>query len=254
MGLIKTRGLIIREQPFKEQDKLITIFTEAEGKRKAIAKGARRSKSSLIASTQLFSYGEFIYYSGRGLATINQAYVIESFYSLRQNINKMSLGSYVLEMLDGFYDDFQGNSDLLTVANHLLYYISENKAKSDQALIIGFQIKLLKTQGLAPTLTKCFVCGNTTDLTSFSLEGGALCNHCSKNVPYKHFINPKTLEIMAVLLKSPIKNICEIELDVNWADEIMNLMNDILMSCLQKKMKAYEFYKSLKMNNSMVKP
>ncbi|HAZ06552.1 MAG TPA: DNA repair protein RecO, partial [Acetobacterium sp.] len=28
MALIKTKGLIIREQPYKEQDKILTIFTE----------------------------------------------------------------------------------------------------------------------------------------------------------------------------------------------------------------------------------
>ena len=39
MALVKTKGIVIREQPFQEQDKIITLFTEEEGKIKAIAKG-----------------------------------------------------------------------------------------------------------------------------------------------------------------------------------------------------------------------
>ncbi len=61
MALVKTKALVIREQPFSEQDKIITLFTQAEGKQKAIAKGVRRSKSTLVAATQLFAFSEFVY-------------------------------------------------------------------------------------------------------------------------------------------------------------------------------------------------
>ena len=51
MALVKTKGIVIREQPFQEQDKIITLFTEEEGKIKAIAKGVRRNRSPLVAAS-----------------------------------------------------------------------------------------------------------------------------------------------------------------------------------------------------------
>ena len=41
MALIKTKGLVIKEQPYKEQDKILTIFTEDEGKIQCMARGVR---------------------------------------------------------------------------------------------------------------------------------------------------------------------------------------------------------------------
>ena len=73
MALVKTKGIVIREQPFQEKDKILTLFTEEEGKVKAIAKGVRRNRSPLVAATQLFAYSEFVYYPGKNFANINQA-------------------------------------------------------------------------------------------------------------------------------------------------------------------------------------
>lgn len=108
MALVKTKGLIIREQPFQDQDKLLTIFTEKEGKQRAIAKGVRRRKSALVAATQLFAFSEFVYYPGKNFASINEANLIESFYPLRQDVGKMTLSSYLLELLDAFLTCIKG--------------------------------------------------------------------------------------------------------------------------------------------------
>lgn len=131
MALVKTKGIVIREQPFQEQDKILTLFTEEEGKVKAIAKGVRRNRSPLVAATQLFAYSEFVYYPGKNFANINQASLIQSFYPLRNDLIKMSLASYVLELLDAFYDYYQGNKAVLRLVNFILFYISEDKSQSN---------------------------------------------------------------------------------------------------------------------------
>ena len=48
MGTIKTRGIVIKTQDYKENDKLVWIFTEDLGKITAIAKGAEKIKVKIF--------------------------------------------------------------------------------------------------------------------------------------------------------------------------------------------------------------
>ncbi len=59
--LIKTKGIVLHEMPIKEQDKRILLFSIDYGKMVVFANGAKRSKSSLLAGTQPFVLGNFIY-------------------------------------------------------------------------------------------------------------------------------------------------------------------------------------------------
>ena len=49
MSLIETGGVIIKAQEYKENDKLLWIFTEKLGKITVIAKGAKKNKSKLFS-------------------------------------------------------------------------------------------------------------------------------------------------------------------------------------------------------------
>lgn len=51
MNIITTRGVVIKTQDYKENDKLVWLFTEKLGKISLIAKGARKNKSKLMSIT-----------------------------------------------------------------------------------------------------------------------------------------------------------------------------------------------------------
>lgn len=246
MAQVVTKGLVIREQPYQESDKIITIFTEQEGKQKAIARGARRSKNSLAAATQLFAYSEFVYYPGKNFASISSASLIESFYPLRQDMKKMALGSYVLELLNSLFDFYQGNPSLMKVANHLLYYLSEGMALDDRTLIAGFQLKAARIQGIKPLLNQCAYCRGEEDLQYFNIEcGGAVCRNCSNEKGYTYKLLPDQLETMLFLMRTPLKQLRCKTYDELLITRILDIMDHYIGFNLDKKLSAYLFYKSI---------
>ncbi|MDO4289093.1 MAG: DNA repair protein RecO [Eubacterium sp.] len=248
MALVKTRALVIRERPFQEQDKIITLFTEQEGKVQAIAKGVRRNKSALVAATQLFSYSEFVYYPGKNFANINQASLIEAFYPLRQDLMKMSLASYILELLDVFYDYYQGNKAVLKLVNYILYYISEKKSLSDEALAAALQLKLTEVNGIRPLLGACSACGAKQQLNYFSIENhGVLCENCRGQEGYTYRINDVVREAMVELMVTPIREIRFKDYDPQVTRKIMDIMDHYIGEHLGKSLKTYDFYKQLQM-------
>ena len=82
MGTIKTNGIIISENNFGDSDKMLTMLTPGLGKISCVAKGARRTKSALLAGTQLLCFGEYLMYKGSNTYNINSCETIEVFYNI----------------------------------------------------------------------------------------------------------------------------------------------------------------------------
>ncbi len=246
MGLIKTKGLVIKEQAYREQDKILTIFSEEEGKIQCIARGVRRYKSSLLASTQVFAWAEFVYYPGKTFANINQANLIESFYALRNDLTKLALGSYLLDLMNNAFDQFQKSPEILKIVRYILYYISENKAKSDLLLIAVFQMKLVSYLGYCPGLMRCMNCGSTEKLKAFSIEcSGIICSNCDQISGYAYKITPQMLEHLKDFLKYPIIHFKNQEADPAEIMRLNDILDHYIGHSIGKSSKAYSFYKTM---------
>jgi DNA repair protein RecO (recombination protein O) len=245
MASVKTKALVIREAPYQDNDKLLTLFTEKYGKQRAIARGARRRKGSLRSVTQLFSYARFMYFEGKNFANISDGTLIESFYPLRGNVIQMTLASYIAELLDDFYDFYQGDPEMLKAVTHIFYYWSEHLAQNDGALAACFQLKLMRIQGLGPVLTRCVRCGAHYEaLTAFSIaDGGTVCQKCVKpgDIP----LDPGLLKDMQDWMQLPIKNICHKKWQEAHVQKGLDLMDRYITAQLGHPTKSYRFYKEL---------
>ena len=52
MVILNTQGIVLKSVTYKENDLILTIYTRKLGKISAIARGAKKSKSSLLSSSQ----------------------------------------------------------------------------------------------------------------------------------------------------------------------------------------------------------
>lgn len=247
MALIKTKGLVIKEQPYKEQDKILTIFTEDEGKIQCIARGVRRQKSGLLASTQIFAYSEFVYYPGKNFGIINQSNLIEAFYPLRSNLTKMALASYLLDLMYNAYEFYQKSPEILKLLLHVLFYIAGGKAKNDLVLVGAFQLKLVSYLGYRPVLETCTVCQGDGELSLFSIENnGVVCSSCrSQTAGYLYKLNPAMLDLFRDFLRQPIKELKDRDTDSAEAIKLNDLLDHYISYCIGKSSKAYAFYKTM---------
>ena len=89
MKLCKTKGIVIKETSYSDNDKILTVLTEKFGKISCMAKGARKTNSSLLAPSQFLVYSEFVLYKGSNFYHINSAEVINTFYSLKTDYDKL---------------------------------------------------------------------------------------------------------------------------------------------------------------------
>ena len=58
MAILKTKGIIISENYVNDYDKMLIMLTPNLGKISCSAKGARKTKSTLLASTQFLCFSK----------------------------------------------------------------------------------------------------------------------------------------------------------------------------------------------------
>lgn len=182
MALFRDEGIIIRERPLGEADKLLTILTRSRGKITASARGARRTRNRLLGATQLFCQSRFLFLTGKGLATVGQAEIIEPFQGLRDNLERLAYASYFAELVDGFSGEEDSQPAIFDLLRSLFAGLL---ATQDMELLVRYgELKLVSLAGFMPSLFHCAECGKELSVqlnkAFFSpSSGGILCEDCS---------------------------------------------------------------------------
>ena len=79
--IIKTDGVVIREQTTGERDRLVTLLTRKLGVIRAFVNGVRSPKSRNSASTGLLCYSDFVIEQKKsGVYTVAEATAKEVFF------------------------------------------------------------------------------------------------------------------------------------------------------------------------------
>ena len=170
----KIKGLVIKNSPFKEHSIILTVLTAEHGRLNILARGARKTKKSALY-TEVFTYSEFQLFKNRGMPVVDSADVLEPFYGLRNDFNKLSLGQYFLEVAS-FSPQGSCGSELLRLVLNSLSLLSESKF-SDEIIKIVFELKYAYNEGFLPDSVICSSCGEKAERWLFSQ--GFLCEKCA---------------------------------------------------------------------------
>ena len=193
MIILNTQGIVLKAVRYKENDVILTLFTRKLGKVSAIAKGAKRNKSSLLSSAQLFSYANYTLKRKGNMYTVNQSDTIKSFYDI----------SY--KLVEGSTCENQTNNRLfIPLAQTLYLYTQENTDK--KFITRAFELKFLDYIGFRPVVNRCSSCGSKSIKSAiFNIyEGGLLCDLCSENTEENIKLDVTTIKLMEYILNNDI--------------------------------------------------
>lgn len=98
MSTIKVFGLVCRYANYRENDRILTLFTREQGRLDVASRGCRRQGSPLLAASQPFVYGQFVLYQSKDKFSVNTADVLESFYPLRDDYDRFRAGLSMLAL------------------------------------------------------------------------------------------------------------------------------------------------------------
>lgn len=257
MTISKTEGIVLRYTNFGEADKILTILTRKNGKIKAIAKGCRKPKSSLLSSSEVFAFSEFVLYKGTNFYHISQAVMRETFYNIRKDLLRLSYATYFAELAEAVSDVDIPSERLFLLLAKTLYYLSTEKIPMG-ILNLGYQLKLMDISGYRPNIVRCAICRKPREeYVRFSIDmGGVICSNCSNDENEKKAgevfkISQGTTEAIKFLLNIEISRLNTKKIDNTIFNEIDRITRSFIQSHLDKRFKSLDFLDSMKDLNSL---
>lgn len=184
MSFLQSRAIVLKVTDYGESDKIVTFYTQQFGKLKGIAKGAKRSKKRFVNKLEFFSLLDITVVPGRlsTLGRIDNASLVNSFPSLRENYHRYTAAMLVCELMDLWTRENDSDDPLFQLLCWCLHEISGSSNISET--VIFFQIKMLDILGMGLVLERCLVCG-TMDQTALPYyfspaQSGIVCSRCCR--------------------------------------------------------------------------
>jgi len=215
--LTKDLAICIRATDYSETSQIVSFFTRAAGKIDAIAKGSKRPKSSFDGPIEVLSHGNIVFVDSAGekLATLTEFQQQPSLINLRNNLFMLYACLFAAELMNNLTHDYDPHPELFDSFLEFLHNASERHSTTDQqrdilALLILFQLTLLKEIGLKPILNHCVNCKTQFAVhhkqyeTYFSTSAnGLVCRDCESSFPDKIRLTKEALACLFDLKQIP---------------------------------------------------
>ncbi len=245
----KTTGIILKRQKIGEADKLLVIFTEELGKVTALAKGIERISSRRAGHLEPFMISQLeLSKSKSNRYFINEVKAQHHFKSLRKNLKKTALASYVCELADRTLSFEEKNTDIFQLLKKTLYLIDVTSDDYLINIVRGFEMHLFSLLGFQPELNVCLKCRTKDipgDVYFAPSEGGIICLNC-------HIFNKNTTKVSGAsidTLKFLQNHSLQASLSINpkEIEKIGNLVNFYIQFILEADLKSKKVIKELKL-------
>lgn len=243
---LKIQGLVLRRTEYNDHDVLLTILSKQHGKITAKARGLKRKNSPLTAQCQLLAFSEFTLFEYRGMYTINEAATIELFHGLRNDLGKLSLGTYFAQAAEVISQEDLPNPELQSLVLNCLFALSKLN-EPELKVKAAFEMRVACIAGFQPDLYGCRGCGNEWP-DRFDIKAGMLeCAAC-RSLESDGIRMPVTAGVL-----SAMRYLCECDSRKIFAfrlpEEAMGLLADVtesyLTTQLERGFSTLDFYKSL---------
>ena len=166
----KVDALVLRCVDYRDNDKILTLFTLQNGKISAAAKGVKKAGARLRFAAQPFCFAEYVLACKGERRTVISATNTDGFYALREDIEKYYAACTVCEVCDVLLFEGIVNEELFLCAVNALKNMCEGDAAEE---LIRFMLSALRMSGYMLSLSACADCGAVLKGTVyFDIAGG----------------------------------------------------------------------------------
>ena len=158
MAVYAGEALILRTYELAEADRIVVFLTRERGKRRGVAKGARRSRSRFRAALEPLTLATVEYFEKeqRQLVRLNYVEAQRSPLAI-QNPEAMGYVGYFAELLDEWSADSDPSERMFRLAASIIEALASQPDVEPVARY--FEFWLLRLQGVYPAISACHRCG-----------------------------------------------------------------------------------------------
>ena len=238
----RSEAVVLRHRRFGDSDRIVTLLTPARGKIDAIAKGALRPRSRLAGHLEPLTHADVLLAHGRNLDIITQAQAIEGFAAIRDDLERLSLALYLLELADRFtveHAEADAVYQLLLVA-----LLRLARGDGEQLVARSFELGLLDATGFRPEWRDCAACTEpvSPDLLAWSpLAGGVICASCRGSHPEARPIEAAVLKVLRFIQQEPYEQAARVRLSPELASSLEWVMHELMRAMAERELGSARF-------------
>jgi len=250
MPVYTSEALILRTYKLAEADRIVVFLTRDRGKKRGVAKGARRAKSRFTGTLEPLTRAGVAYYERelRDLVRLNYVEPQRSALSVvahgTQDAAALGHTEYFAELIDEWAPEGHADERLYRLGSSVIDALADGAPT--EALARYFEFWLLRLQGVYPQLSACPACGGPFD-------GGAVmpprehhyvCRRCAPgggtalSMPAMHFLRTSATSSPDALIA--------LALDADAARELETAHRRLLHLHLEKELKSARVLRQLK--------
>ena len=249
--LYRVEGIVIRSVDYGEGNKIITLLTPSYGKQGIVVRGASKPKSRFGAAAQLFTYGDYSYYKGSSLGTLNNAEILDSYRALREGLEGPAYAAYVAELTDRAINDDEAAAYLFYQLKAILTALAEGK--DPQILLRAYEMKIFVAAGYEPALDECVSCGRPDGPFRFSPPaGGALCPSCRHRDPAALELDSGVWKLLRLFVPLDLRRLGNVTVKPDTKRQLQMAMRRWMDHHLGLKLKSQHFLEQLEKYGEML--
>ncbi len=227
MAAESVNGIVISYTDYRDNDRMLTLFTVERGRIDCKARNCRKPTAPLLACAQPFVYGEYTLFFSNDRATVNNCDIKESFYALREDPDRFMIASAVVRLCLSAVEPDTPNEPLFSLLYHTLSFLAYADSQPKD-LLAAFLIHFLDRIGYRPTLTHCAVCHRDVrgdDVLFFEPDaGGTVCVACPHGRKPVHKL---ALEAMRRMLLLSDEDLQRVRLPPSIQGEVLLLLHSV---------------------------
>lgn len=236
MELKKCTGMVLREIPYKEKDKLIVVFTLELGKILVKVRGVQSIKSKLASACIPHTLLNLELNNSKNTYTLTGFDIIDSFEQLNLDVNKFYCQEVFLELTESLLIDKESNERWFF--NLINYYKELCYSDIDcRVLLIKFVSDFLIEEGLDINLEKrCKICGKVSSQYVFSFRTLSLiCSNCMDIAEKVYVLKDESINILKEIFAKSNNELSGIVITTEILKDIMRVYFIILQNILHSK-------------------
>lgn len=159
--LATATGMVLHRLRHGETSLILNVFTREFGKLGLLAKGARgKSKLASSAGLELFNEAQFVFYrkANRDLQLLKEWSLIAAHVPLREDLDRMAVGSAMMELLSRCLHDEDPHPELYDAAVAALQALDARPAYP-LPLLFAFELQLFRALGFGLQTEACTASG-----------------------------------------------------------------------------------------------
>lgn len=252
MEIRESRCLVLYNRPFREQDKLVKLFTETSGKRMFFVKQASQSKLAPVIEPLTMATA-ILKINPNGLSYIDDYHHVRQFKQIASDIFTLAYATYIVALADAAVSDNQSDPQLFSFLERTLALMDDGL---DYEILTNiFEIQILDRFGISLNFQHCIICQRSGLAFDFSHQySGLLCPEHYDRDRRRSYLDPNVPYLLERFQSIRFDELQSIAISREMKQKLRAFIDDIYETYVGIQLKSKRFIDDLDKWSDVMKP